>query len=123
VKRPFRFVDDPTALAARPGEHLARVPAGLRDKAALLDALARVLVLPPYFGHNWDALDECLRDLHWLASPRVVLAHADLPLADADRATYLQILRDDAGRHGRRRLVVVFPERARTEIERTLATG
>lgn len=29
----------------------------------LFDALSEALALPDYFGHNWDALDECLRDL------------------------------------------------------------
>jgi RNAse (barnase) inhibitor barstar len=28
----------------------------------LFDALASALALPDYFGRNWDALDECLRD-------------------------------------------------------------
>ena len=28
----------------------------------LFDALASALALPDYFGGNWDALDECLRD-------------------------------------------------------------
>lgn len=28
----------------------------------LFDALAAALHLPDYFGRNWDALDECLRD-------------------------------------------------------------
>lgn len=29
----------------------------------LFDAIADALALPGYFGRNWDALDECLRDL------------------------------------------------------------
>lgn len=32
-------------------------------KEALLSAIAEALVLPDYFGGNWDALEECLRDL------------------------------------------------------------
>ena len=31
-------------------------------KAALLDELADVLQFPGWFGHNWDALVDCLRD-------------------------------------------------------------
>ncbi|OGS54914.1 MAG: hypothetical protein A3J79_10240 [Elusimicrobia bacterium RIFOXYB2_FULL_62_6] len=34
-----------------------------RDKKALLSALAAALEFPSYFGHNWDALLDCLRTL------------------------------------------------------------
>lgn len=35
------------------------------SKPALLDAFADGLGLPEYFGGNWDALEECLRDDSW----------------------------------------------------------
>ena len=35
------------------------------DKAALLAAFQAAFALPAYFGHNWDALEECLNDLAW----------------------------------------------------------
>lgn len=36
---------------------------GIRTPERLIDELSRTLDLPDYFGRNWDALDECLRDL------------------------------------------------------------
>lgn len=36
---------------------------GIRTPERLFDELSRSLDLPDYFGRNWDALDECLRDL------------------------------------------------------------
>jgi RNAse (barnase) inhibitor barstar len=36
------------------------------DGGELMDALAVGFSFPDYFGRNWDAVDECLRDLSWL---------------------------------------------------------
>jgi len=37
-----------------------------RDKNGFLSEIAKALNFPDYFRSNWDALDECLRDLNWL---------------------------------------------------------
>ncbi|MFI5975840.1 barstar family protein [Streptomyces sp. NPDC051452] len=34
----------------------------VRDKAGLMDAVARALALPDWFGRNWDALADSLAD-------------------------------------------------------------
>jgi hypothetical protein len=76
--------------------HRAELPAGIKSESALLDALSVVLQFPDYFGGNWNALDECIRDLSWLPPGDVILNHEDLPLV-SDRAslsTYLSILND-----------------------------
>jgi hypothetical protein len=39
---------------------------GVAGKQDLMAALSSALELPDWFGGNWDALDECLRDLGWL---------------------------------------------------------
>ncbi|MEU0971017.1 barstar family protein [Streptomyces sp. NPDC005917] len=36
--------------------------AGVADKAALMDRAASALSLPDWFGRNWDALSDSLRD-------------------------------------------------------------
>ena len=62
----------------------------------LLTEYVRQLSFPDYFGWNWDALDECLRDLHWLPEPRrIAIVHAGLPLGRSShsRRTYVQLLR------------------------------
>jgi RNAse (barnase) inhibitor barstar len=40
--------------------------AGCTDKATLLARFAAALQFPDWFGHNWDALSDCLTDLSWL---------------------------------------------------------
>jgi len=45
--------------------------ADAHDKAAILAVFAGALTLPDWFGHNWDALADSLRDLGWWpAGPR-----------------------------------------------------
>ncbi|MEO7254389.1 MAG: barstar family protein [Casimicrobium sp.] len=38
---------------------------GVRSKKGLLEAIATNLKLPKHFGHNWDALADCLMDDTW----------------------------------------------------------
>ena len=121
-RSPFRF--DHPGLEGSPSL-VAEMPAGIKTKEALLDELYRRLRFPDYFGHNWDALEDCIRDLSWLPPGPVVLMHHDLPLADdaANQKTYLSILRDTVERRGEvpggmrfRDLVVVFPHGSQDQV-------
>ena len=70
-----------------------------KTKAGLLDEFSRVFSFPDYFGHNWDALEECLADLDWLPAKGylVVVTDADQVLTKPDEEddleTYVEILR------------------------------
>ena len=83
-----------------PAAIVAEIPAGISSKRELLSALSRSLHFPSYFGHNWDALDECLTDLSWLPAGDVLVIHKDLPLEmDSEACSiYLSILWDAAKR-------------------------
>ena len=112
---PFLFSADPAAYRAE-GAFVVRIPAKARGKEKLLGVLAAKLRFPSYFGHNWDALEECLRDLSWLTDqPRVVIVHEALPFSSAGEslAIYQGILADAVASHRQRgtppRLEVVFP--------------
>jgi hypothetical protein len=43
------------------------------DEIGMFRAIAAAMEFPDYFGNNWDALDECLRDLEWLPANGYVL--------------------------------------------------
>jgi len=73
--------------------------AGCHDKTELLRRLATTLSFPASFGHNWDALADCLRDLSWLPEwgHALVLDHAnDLHQAAEDDFDILLGILDDA---------------------------
>ncbi|MDN3352858.1 barstar family protein [Actinomadura sp. DC4] len=67
---------------------------GLRDKRTLLDRCAVEFSLPSYFGHNWDALQDCLNDLSWAptASGYLVVYDHWQDLADADPSVHGTLL-------------------------------
>jgi len=93
----------------------APVPPGIETKQSLMAAVAELLTFPDYFGWNWDAFDERIRDLSWLPRGSVFLVHSDLPFAnDFDNARiYLAILHDAVGKMPKSKnhsLTVVFPE-------------
>jgi RNAse (barnase) inhibitor barstar len=91
-----------TSLVKAPAGFALRVVNGkkCRTPAGLFSEFARALEFPDYFGHNWDALEECLADLEWLpAKGYVVLvtdAHCVIPDDEEEYETLLEVL-DDAG--------------------------
>ena len=87
--------------AARDDLQVCRIDlGGCHDRHALLQRLVLALALPASFGHNWDALADCLRDLGWLPAWGHVLLfeHADglRQAAAADFEILLGILDDAA---------------------------
>lgn len=67
-----------------------------RSKKSLLEALATGLKLPKHFGHNWDALADCLMDDTWAKTAKTTVllygtANAEKRFGE-DWATLLEIL-------------------------------
>ena len=75
---------------------LARVT----TKEAFLAAVGEALAFPDWYGHNWDALADCLTDLSWMAADGyvIVLERADTfaQAAPTDFATALSVFQDAA---------------------------
>jgi hypothetical protein len=88
------------ACGTRAGLAVSRVPLeGAHDKAALLRAVAAALEFPDWFGHNWDALEDCLTDLSWRAAEAHLLildGHAALP-ADVAKV-FVDVLQSSAAK-------------------------
>ena len=89
-------------------ESVAKAPEGFavrvirgrkcRNTEKLFLEIAEAMKFPDYFGHNWDALEECLADLEWLTAKGYVLCftEAELILADDEDefATFVEVLND-----------------------------
>ena len=95
MSQEFVFIDDASQFRA-PDALVVRVPRGIRSKEKLFGIYADGLHFPNYFGWNWDALEECLRDLSWLppAQP-IAIVHDELPFGPGgeNRAVYFDLLR------------------------------
>jgi Barstar (barnase inhibitor) len=91
--QPFVLTSDIASLASE-SARVVEVPLGLSDKNSLLSWYAGALGMPEYCGSNWDAFDECLRDLSWISEHRLVLYHRAVPLeaSPKDQKIYVDVL-------------------------------
>lgn len=101
-------------------DFVAHIAASIGDTKTLFDVLFHKMQLPGYFGFNWDALSDCLRDLSWIEQRRVIIVHHDVPhLTTEDLSTYLSVL--EQGMESWKpsedhQLVVAFPKECETAV-------
>ncbi len=77
------------------GSNLSLVRVPFADKARLLENMASALGFPDWFGHNWDALEDCLTDLSWRDAAGYVLL-IESPRPGDDLGVLVDILRSSA---------------------------
>lgn len=54
-------------------EEPIRIDGSLRDEEHIFDAFSSALAFPDYCGRNWNAFEECIRDLSWLSPKRQIV--------------------------------------------------
>jgi RNAse (barnase) inhibitor barstar len=61
-----------------------------KSRSDLFSELAHLFEFPSYFGHNWDALDECITDLEWMPGRGYILLikNADQLLSEDAQESY-----------------------------------
>jgi RNAse (barnase) inhibitor barstar len=71
-----------------------------RTKEDMLEMVGKALRFPEWFGHNWDALTDCLLDMGWLPAEGyvIILDHCDRVhgRAEADFVTLMQVFQSAA---------------------------
>jgi len=109
------YVDDGDSV-------IVRIPANLEQVEDLFIVFEQQLGLPEYFGKNWDALSDSLRDLSWVSKHTVVLIHRGRTfIDDALWIVYLDVLREcieNWEKDEEHSIVAVFPESCRDEVGR-----
>ena len=78
---------------------LAHLVGPVNSRAEALDAIGAALNCPAWYGHNLDALYDCLIDLSWQPDGEHVLiwaGHRDLEAADPDTYRAVLAVLDDA---------------------------
>jgi hypothetical protein len=87
-------IDEILAATRGSGLRVAHIDlAGNAGKAAALKRFADALAFPDWFGGNWDALEDSLGDLSWLAADgHVLLIQGAQAMSAADRKPLLDIL-------------------------------
>lgn len=89
--------EEPLVMAAEQnGFNVFRIDlAAANNKHALLELIGKAMAFPEWFGHNWDALLDCLADLGWRPAEGhlVILEHCDRihGMAEGDFVQALQI--------------------------------
>jgi hypothetical protein len=111
----YRVVRTDEVVDATRGSKLFLARIAYDEKEKLLKNIATALAFPDWFGHNWDALEDCLTDLSWHEAPGYVLLFENAKPGD-DLGVLLDILRSSAewwaGRSKPFFAVFVDPQRA-----------
>ncbi|MCB2231139.1 barstar family protein [bacterium] len=118
----IHFVDDPVSYN-RSDAYVAHI-SSVKGTEQLMSALSEKLRFPDYFGRNWDALDECLRDFWWIENRSIVLVHNEIPDLDKNALLiYIEVLvravldwRDDSDHD----FEVVFPASDEYQVRRLI---
>ena len=99
--------------------HLSNVS----NKNDLFDKLNAGFIFP-YFGRNWDALYDLLRDFFWISEKRIVLVHDNLPAINSNEFNiYINILQDSISsweNYEEHDFEVIFPKECKSLIEATI---
>lgn len=113
-------------------------PNGVSNKEELLNKYAERLHFPDYFGNNWDALEDLLKQLYWIKQDHVIIYHHDLPQLDNDDIQIFLSILDSAavnkplwaeeesriklGYKAKQSVRFVFPKKLKEKIEHLIPT-
>jgi RNAse (barnase) inhibitor barstar len=109
----FKFIDDINSYQSD-NSFVVFISKDVKSEDELFEELYKKLNFPDYFGFNWNAVYDCLRDFHWIQNKGIVLIHTEIPqIEENDLKVYLEILKDavqDWQTDEEHYLEVIFPK-------------
>lgn len=73
-------------------EYVAYLPK-VEGENELFRKLSNILTFPDYFGENWNALFDYLRDFSWISKKGITLVHEEIPvLSEEQLRMYFDVL-------------------------------
>ena len=111
----YRVARPDEVLDAVEGSGMVVAKVRFAAKEQLLKNIAQALEFPDWFGHNWDALEDCLSDLSWREAAGTILLF-EKPRRDDDFGVLTDVLRSSAESWAARRkpFFALFVDPART---------
>jgi RNAse (barnase) inhibitor barstar len=111
----YRVLRQDEVLDAVKGTEMVVAKVRFAAKEELLRSIAQALDFPDWFGHNWDALEDCLSDLSWRQAPGYLLLF-EKPRRDDDFGVLIDVLLSSAESWAARRkpFFALFVDPART---------
>jgi RNAse (barnase) inhibitor barstar len=92
----------------------------INSEDALFEKLYIKLIFPDYFGFNWNAVYDCLRDFYWIKQQKIIIVHDDFPKINKQvLKLYLDVLIDamnDWKEDEEHSLDSIFPKQYEQEI-------
>jgi len=109
----FKFIDNPKSDISGLNDFVAHIN-NVKNEDELFDELYHQLKFPDYFGFNWNALYDCLRDFDWIDETNIILVHnSPLSIETDSFEIYIDVLYDAIKsweNDSTHKLIVIFPK-------------
>lgn len=115
----FIYFSENKRIKSTPDDFIFIITGRIESKNDLLAKISEGLQFPGYFGHNFDALYDCLCDLSWLRKNKITIYHDEIPKIKEIKC-YLEILVDATLKWEdikSKSLFIYFPEESKKTIE------
>ncbi len=121
----LNFVEDLLGMQISENSFVVDIQQQISNQNELYDMYKRTVTFPDYFGDNWDAFFDVLKDLSWVPQENIIIRHFFLPvLPENELRVYLEILADSVEfwtKFDRHKMVVYFSIEVEEKIKELMS--